>query len=173
MLAGFVGEVDQFCDHAGCAIYRSGDAGVFHLAQGSIAGAPDQVDADDARVVAMRFERRAVRSEEIAGAAPGSVVFPMMYRGRVDGFMLINSGAERDSYRPDEIELLAYAVQQIGLDTAALQAEDNRRRAAALEEQAHLPRANAQDARAMFALLLGKAGAGGLLIAPDTVKIDA
>lgn len=81
LLAGFVSEVDQFCDQAGCAIYRSGDASVVHLAQGSIAGAPVQVDADDPLVVAMRFERRPVRSEEIAGAAPGSVVFRRMYRG--------------------------------------------------------------------------------------------
>lgn len=163
LLAGFIDAVDRFSDHAGCAVYRVGEQGGFQRIEGSLAGAPVLVDADDPLVVAMRFERRPVFGRDIAGAAADVVSFPMIYRGRVDGFLLLHSDPAREAYRPDEIDLLAHAVQQIGLDMAALQADENRRRSREWEQQAQLLRASAQETRAMLEMVLAKTTAGGSL----------
>lgn len=160
LLAGFVDAVDRFCDHAGCALYRVGEQGGFLLAQGSLAGAPALIDADDPLVVTMRFDGRAALGKDIAGAAAEHIAFPMIYRGRVDGFLLLHGAASREAYRPDEIALLAHAVQQIGLDLAALEADDNRRRATEWEQQAQLLQANAQESRALLEMVLGNSAVG-------------
>ncbi|HEU4376442.1 MAG TPA: hypothetical protein VFS02_23315 [Telluria sp.] len=55
----------------------------------------------------------------------------------------------------------AHAVQQIGLDLAALQADENRRRSREWEQQAQLMRASAQETRAILEMVLAKATAGG------------
>ena len=157
LLAGFVDTVDRFCDDAGCAIYRVAEQGRYHRVHGSPGAQIGQVDADDPVVVAMRFEGRPVHDKEIAGAFADCIAFPMIYRGRVDGFMLLQHDPTREAYRPDEIELIAYAVQQIGLDLAALEADDNRRRAADWEQQANLLRASAKETRAMLEMVLGNA----------------
>ncbi len=156
LLSGFVDAVDQFCDQAGCAVYRVDDQGGFRHAHGSLSGAVALVDANDPLVVAMRFEGRAVLGKDVAHASDDQIAFPMIYRGRVDGFLLLQADASREAYRPDEIDLLAYAAQQIGLDMAALEADDNRRRANEWEQQAQLLRANALESRAMLEMVLGK-----------------
>jgi hypothetical protein len=161
LLSGFVEAVDQYSDDAGCAIYRIGEHGGFDCVQRSLAGAADAVDANDPLVVSMRFEGAAVMGKDIAGAADDLIAFPMIYRGRVDGFLLLQSDASREAYRPDEVALLAYAVQQIGLDLAALEADENRRRAAEWEQQANQLRANAQESRAMLEMVLAKSAMPG------------
>lgn len=175
LLAGFIDAVDHLSDHAGCAVYRAGEQGGFQRIEGSLAGAPVLVDADDPLVVAMRFERRPVFGRDIAGAAANVVAFPMIYRGRVDGFLLLHSDPAREAYRPDEIDLLAHAVQQIGLDLAALQADENRRRSREWEQHAQLMRASAQETRAMLEMVLAKATAGGGVLqggAPDQAQAE-
>lgn len=160
LLAGFVDAVDSFCDHAGCAVYRVGAQGCYFRMHGSSGADVGQLDADDPLVIAMRCEGNPVLGREIAGADPDCIAFPMIYRGRVDGFLLLNHDPAREVYRPDEIELIAYAVRQIGLDLAALEADDNRRRAAEWEQQANLLRANAQESRALLEMVLGEVRGG-------------
>ncbi len=158
LLAGFVDAVDQFCDHAGSAIYRAGKRSGFTRVQGSLANAPAFVDANDPLVVTMRLDGKAALGKDIVGAATDRIAFPMIYRGRVDGFLLLHGDATREAYRPDELALLASAVQQIGLDLAALESDENRRKATEWEQQAQLMRANAQESRATLELVLGKIG---------------
>lgn len=173
LLAGFVDAVDRFSEHAGCAVYRVGEQGGFQRMEGSLAGAPVLVDADDPLVVAMRFERRPAFGRDTAGAAADVIAFPMIYRGRVDGFLLLYSDPAREAYRPDEIVLLAHAVQQIGLDMAALQADENRRRSREWEQQAQLLRASAQETRAMLEMVLAKATVGSALQGGAPVQAQA
>jgi GAF domain-containing protein len=48
---------------------------------------------------------------------------PMSHRGELTGIVLLGHKPGEESYRPDEIELLAFAAQQIGLDLHALEIE--------------------------------------------------
>jgi hypothetical protein len=47
-------------------------------------------------------------------------VLPMQQGGRIDGLVVVGEKADRETYRPDEVELLANCVRQVGLDLQAL-----------------------------------------------------
>jgi hypothetical protein len=70
-------------------------------------------------------------------ALNGAVLaFPMLHRNNLQGFALIGAKPSGGGYRPDEIELMGTAVQQVGLDLFALNLD------ALQEEAAQLRNAN-------------------------------
>jgi len=55
------------------------------------------------------------------------IALPMIHRGILSGFVVLAPRPDGNLYRPDEIELLEFAVTQVGLDLHALQVDELRR----------------------------------------------
>jgi hypothetical protein len=56
-------------------------------------------------------------------------------RAELVGFLAVSAKTDRTSYRPDEIENLVRAVQQVSSDLYALQLERSQQRSQELEQQ--------------------------------------
>ena len=69
--------------------------------------------------------------------ARAALALPMTHRGQLDGFILLGAKPSGDSYRPDVIELLGWAAQQIGLDLHALKVMELKRDNASLQVRLH------------------------------------
>ena len=68
--------------------------------------------------------------------------------------MLIGGKLNKPIYRPDEMELLGFAANQIGLDLHALEAEELRQDATEHEREVALLRANNREMRMLVELAL-------------------
>ena len=129
------GALDRFTSQGGNAIYRTMGDGGFLREHGTLANAPQQVDADDPLVVAMKAELGPVECGATGSALPAVLGLPMTHRGELDGFVLIGSKPKQEVFRPDEVELLGHAAQQVGLDLNALQVKKLKRELAALSSE--------------------------------------
>ena len=90
---------------------------------------PPTIDGNEQAILAMRVDRGPVTCADVGSSLPYECVLPIIYRGEVDGFLLLNDKADKEAYRPDQIELIAFAVQQIGLDLTALEREQYKQQA--------------------------------------------
>lgn len=116
--------IDRFTFQAGCAIYlREPDGSYLLASQGTLGQAPKRIEPDHMVAVALRSESAPLRYDRIQSALPGELALPMSHRGVLNGFMLIGTKPSRDSYRPDEVEVLDHAAHQIGLDLHAIRVE--------------------------------------------------
>ena len=82
------------------------------------------IDADDPALAAMRAEQSAVVPAEVHSSLPAALALPMMHQASLAGFALLGQKPTGEDYRPDEIEVLGWAVQQIGLDLQAIRVRD-------------------------------------------------
>ena len=170
LIASCIAALDRFNDHAGCAIYRRDWAGNYPCLRSSTSDAPAEIDGDDPLVLAMRVARGVVRCADAGSALSQELALPVLYRGEVDGFVLLNRKPSQEAYRPDEIELLGFSIQQIGLDLTALEREQYKQRASELEAQASTARSSAEEMRGLLQLALGRQGIVGgnpALTVPD------
>ena len=119
----FVLALSRFTDGAQAAVYLRAETGGFVLAEALGPDAPSEADADDPAVVALRARRTAVQAEDLASLGAFGLALPMMNRAEVMGFALVGRRTSGLAFRPDEIELLSWATQQIGLDLHALKIE--------------------------------------------------
>ena len=113
------------------ARFSGGAAAALHLrtAEGHYANAVgDSIDADDPALAAMRAEQGAVVPAEVHSPLPAALALPMMHQAALAGFVLLGPKPTGEDYRLDEIEILGWATQQVGLDMQAI-------RVRALEQQ--------------------------------------
>ena len=155
LVGSCVAAIDRFTDGAGCAIYRSSSDGNYQCLRSSTAGAPTDIDGNEAVVLALRVERGIVRCADLGSTLTHELAVPILYRGEIDGFMLINRKPSLEAYRPDELNLLGFAIQQIGLDLTALEREQFKQRASEQEALATTARSSAEELRALLQLALG------------------
>ena len=139
----------RFAGGAQCAIYLRKDDG-YVRAKGKLAGAKTRIDGDDRLAAALRANHSPVEPAEARSGIPAAVALPMTHRAQLDGIVLLGSKPSGDSYRPDEIELLGWAAQQIGLDLQALKVIDLEKGMSVLERrvgelQSQLARTAAKD----------------------------
>ncbi len=127
-LAGqFESELTRFSGGAGATLYaRSGD-GAYVSATGEI------IDADDPALAAMRAEQRAVVPAELGSPIEAALALPMMHQAALAGFVLLGPKPTGEDYRPDEIEILGWATQQVGLDLQAIRVRELEQSVVALE----------------------------------------
>ena len=57
---------------------------------------------------------------ELGSALPAALALPMMHQAALAGFVLPGPKPTGEDYRPDEIEVLGWATQQVGLDLQAI-----------------------------------------------------
>ena len=122
-LAGqFVAEIARFTCGAAAALYARSPAGTYANSAGEI------IDADDPALAAMRAEQGPIVPAEAHSPLPAMLALPMMHQAALAGFVLLGPKPTGEDYRPDEIEILGWATQQVGLDLQAI-------RVRALEQQ--------------------------------------
>jgi len=155
LVGSCVAAIDRFTDGAGCAIYRSSSDGNYQCLRSSAAGAATEIDGNEALVLALRVERAVVRCADVGSTLTQELAVPILYRGEIDGFMLIDPKPSLEPYRPDELSLLAFAIQQIGLDLTALEREQYKQQASEQEALASTARSSAEELRALLRLALG------------------
>jgi hypothetical protein len=156
LLDSCVGAVDRFTDHAGCALYRRDPDGNYLHLSGSASGAALNLDGNAPIVLAMRVARGPVACADIDSAWQADWALPIVYRGEIDGFMLLNRKLSQEAYRPDEIDVLGFAIQQIGLDLTALEREQFKAQASSLAAQASSARSSAEEMRGLLQIALGR-----------------
>jgi hypothetical protein len=141
-----VAALDRFTQGAGCAVYRirSGDA--YLRSEGTLAGMPEQLDANHEAVLAMRAHGKALRIRDGSSSLPATLGLPMAHRGELLGFALLGAKRGGDAYRPDQIAALESAVHQVGLDFYALRIEQLEQRLASEQRNSEALRAQLQTA---------------------------
>ena len=118
-LAGnFVAELTRFTGGAAVSIHT-------RMAEGSYASASgDSIDADDPALAAMRAEQGAIVPAEVGSNLTAALALPMVHQAALAGFVLLGPKPTGEDYRPDEIEVLSWASQQVGLDLQAIRVRD-------------------------------------------------
>jgi hypothetical protein len=120
----FVAELARFSGGAAASLYTRSAEGHYARAAG------DEIDADDPALAAMRAEQGAVVPSELGSPIDAALALPMMHQAALAGFILLGPKPTGEDYRPDEVEVLGWATQQIGLDLQAI-------RVRALEQSVH------------------------------------
>ena len=129
----------EFCGAGGIAIFLEAGRGM-ELRHATLPHAPDVIDLNHDVLIDLRHTRQLVRLDERAQGLPGELALPMMAQGRLRGLVLMGAKANQQQYRPDEIALLASAVQQLGTDLQSLRAAELEQACAALERETALLR---------------------------------
>jgi hypothetical protein len=130
----FAEEASRFTDGAPAALFLRGADGAYGLQAGGLAAADVYVN-DDPAFALMRAERRPVDLAAAHGALPGVLALPMLDQGALAGFVLMGRKPDGADYRPDEIDMLGWAANQVGLDLQALHARDLEAQVVSLNEK--------------------------------------
>jgi hypothetical protein len=130
----FAEEASRFAEGAPAALYLRGAQGAFRLQCGRPEGSPDACADDDPAFALMRAERRPVDLAAAHAKLAGALALPMLDQGLLAGFVLMGPKPDGADYRPDEIELLGWAANQVGLDLQALRARDLEAQVVSLKE---------------------------------------
>jgi hypothetical protein len=117
-LAGhFAAELARFAGGAAVALHQ-------RTAAGGYASGADTIDADDLALAAMRAEHGPVVPAEVGSPIEAALVLPMLHQAALAGFVLLGPKPTGEDYRPDEIEIMAWAAHQIGLDLQAIRVRE-------------------------------------------------
>ena len=118
-LAGhFSTELARFTGGAAVALYARTAEGHYASATG------ETVSADDLALAAMRAELGPIVPAEIGSPLDAALALPMMHQAALAGFILLGPKPTGEDYRPDEIEVMAWATLQIGLDMQAIRVRE-------------------------------------------------
>jgi hypothetical protein len=131
LLESAVAAFECFTGGAGVAVYLY-QRGEYLLVGGhGPACQPAAIGTDDALAVTLRSALKPVQPGAGGAAAGCELALPMCHRNHMNGLVLLGQKPLGETYRPDEIALLGFATQQIGLDLHALRVaalEQDRRR---------------------------------------------
>jgi hypothetical protein len=82
------------------------------------------VGTDDLALAAMRAELGPIVPTEIGSPLDAALALPMMHQAALAGFILLGLKPTGEDYRPDEVEVMAWATHQIGLDLQAIRVRE-------------------------------------------------
>lgn len=160
LLDSLLTELDRFSGKAGAAIYQRQRDGGFEQVATTLADTPAGYDANHELVVTLCSDQAPVRSEPLADVGI-DLALPMMRRGVLLGFVLLGCKSRGDGYRPDEVDILGWAVCQVGLDLRTLHVAQLERTASALENRNRSQRDALQAMLGRRSLQVGMAGMEG------------
>ncbi len=118
--AALLAELTRFSTGGDVALYLAKDGE--YVSQDSV------IDGDDPSIVTMKAEDGPQETSEY-------LYLPMRHRAELSGFVRMGLKPSGDSFRPDEREVLAWAVHQTGLDLHALKVEALESRVSELDTQ--------------------------------------
>jgi hypothetical protein len=119
----FLDAIEDFGPIRGTALYLRVEGTGYQFQRGSLAQVPQAIAEDNEVVINMRNRNAEVDLSEYHHALAGEYALPMTTRGQVNGFVLIGSKPQGESFRPDELTLLAKSVHEFGLDLESLRVE--------------------------------------------------
>jgi hypothetical protein len=122
LLDAYLAALRDFTGGADCAIYRLDDTGYCRIADSGLQ-APERVGIDDLLAVGLRAELVPLGPADTRSTLPGTLALPMTFRGDLQGFVLLGEKASQSAYRPDELVVLEYSAQNVGMDLHVLQVE--------------------------------------------------
>jgi hypothetical protein len=129
-----IAALSRFAEVAEAALYMIDDAGG-HRVSGRVSGVGELIEIDDPLLVALRADPKPLEPGETQSSLPAALAAPMLNRNEVIGIVLLGRKPNGLSYRPDEIELIGWATQQVGLDLHALKVEQLEAAVAALRQE--------------------------------------
>jgi hypothetical protein len=132
LIHAFQEALARFTGGAACCIYLRRPDGAYEGQDESKAA----LAVDHGIAIALRAEPAALFLDPGTGSPDMELALPMAHRGELNGFTLLGRKADGSPYRPDEVELLAFAAHQVGLDLHALEIERLRRELAEVSAQA-------------------------------------
>jgi TolB-like protein len=97
--------LDHIMDIKGSALYITAEEGRFHRAVSSGDETPAQVSGDDPAVIRAMLQRGPVAPEALGSKLPLAMIWPILVRGRMTGFLGTGSGEREES--PDEFQVKA------------------------------------------------------------------
>ncbi|THD67085.1 histidine kinase N-terminal 7TM domain-containing protein [Phenylobacterium sp.] len=132
--SAFVAELVRFTGGAACGLYLL-EADGRYRGYSPADSFPPVLDPDEPLLVAMRAQRREIFAPGTATAIPAALALPMLQRNGLLGGVLLGPKPGGEAYRPDEIEVLAFAARQVGLDLHALRIDRLERESARAVEK--------------------------------------
>lgn len=108
-----VEELQRFTGGASVAFYWQTPSGDYGLLDGA---GDTRMDGDDATLVTLRATGKSVEISEARKGWSAGLAIPVIMRADLMGFIALGAKPSGAGYRPDEMEVLGWAVQQIGLD---------------------------------------------------------
>src|SRR5262249_2329997 len=115
------------------AFYLREVDGAFTLSATTLAGLPRRLDADPAALIETQAFKRPLRLGPGMGMGEAALAVPMLRRAELVGALLLGPPVAGTTYRPDQLESLAHAAQQVCLDLYALRLEQLEARVRTLE----------------------------------------
>ncbi|MBV6321508.1 hypothetical protein [Duganella violaceipulchra] len=120
------------------------------------------IDVNDPLATALAESRKPLLVAETLSTQPGELAVGLLHRGELRGFVLLDAKPGGVAYRADELDVLDYAVHQIGLDLAALDNEALKSNLARAEAEADAMRVRCNTLMEVMRML-------GARVAPDGV----
>lgn len=130
-----VAEFRRFTGTEEVSLYWKQDDDDYQRQHGGLAMPIDRVDADDPAIAQARARRGPVAIEETRSALAASLLLPVIDHGQVVGFLALGAKPNSVGYRPDEVEVMAWAAQQAGLDLQSMRARSLEAKVSTLEAQ--------------------------------------
>lgn len=115
-----VAALSQFAGGAKVAVYMRESEG-YRLDAGGVEGGVALLDLNLPDLVRLRADPAPLELEEALGGMV--LISPVMNRNEVIGLVGLGPKPSGNGFRPDETELVAWAVRQVGLDLHALRVE--------------------------------------------------
>ncbi|VXB59560.1 hypothetical protein [Massilia sp. 9I] len=133
LVAGLAAALDRFGDHAGSAVYLRLPDGGFALAASATGRFPPRIGPNDPLAVLLRADLAPTRHQLPQDA--GVLALPMCHRAQLHGIVLLGARPNGESWRPDEITLLADTASQAGLGLQALRVDELQQAVGSLHAQ--------------------------------------
>ena len=149
LLDAAAGELFRHVGTPGLAIYSAEADGYHRVRQLGESAFPERLGNDDAALVALRADRKAVDLETVAsGLGADGGVFPMLVLGRLRGAVVCRN-RPGEHYAADEKKLLTLVAREVGAAWRILRARDNEALVAAMADGKLPPDALRDKARAL------------------------
>jgi len=134
----FLAAVDAYSGaHSG--LYLREPDGHFALRAATLAGLPPELDADAAPLIEMKTFKEPLALGPAVTLGEATLAVPMLRRAELVGALVLSAVRAGESFRPDQLERLGHAAQQVCLDLYALRLEQVEARVRVLEARTSAP----------------------------------
>ena len=123
LTTAFVDELARFTGGASVGLYLHDGKADYRTFSATPSGDTAVLDPHHPALAALRAHRRPVNLADTASSPGPGLALPMLQRSVLLGLILLGPKPDGDAYRPDEVEVLAYAAHHVGLDLHALKVE--------------------------------------------------
>jgi GAF domain-containing protein len=105
------------------ALYETNDDGDYELTFERHSEGPPLIRGNDPAAALLKDKCAPIFVDSHALTLSGELLFPMFVRGELSGIVLCGKRRERETYAPDDIEAMAYAIEHAAVQMDALRTE--------------------------------------------------